>query len=249
MKPTHGLVPYTGIMSGEVTIDHTGPMTNNVEDNALMLEVIAGVDGYDPRQYNVKTQRYTEALQGTEGLKGLKIAVVKEGYLQENAEKDVNEKVQAAAAALKSLGAAVDEVSIPMHLVGPALGTPIGVEGFTQTMMWGDGYGVSRPDLYVTSLMDFHRNWRNRANELSETVKLVTMFGTYMRKYYGSRYYGKAINLSRLLRAAYDKVLNEYDLLAMPTTAVKSQPIPASDASREESFQRASEMARKYLPL
>ena len=116
-------------------------------------------------------------------------------------------------------------------------------------MMWGDGYGVSRPDLYVTSLMDFHRNWRNRANELSETVKLFTMFGTYIRKYYGSRYYGKAINLSRLLRAAYDKVLNEYDLLAMPTTAIKSQPIPAPDASREESFQRALEMSDNTAPF
>ena len=41
-------------------------------------------------------------------------------------------------------------------------------------MMWGDGYGLSRPDLYVTSLMDFHRGWRHRANELSETTKLFT---------------------------------------------------------------------------
>ena len=136
-----------------------------------------------------------------------------------------------------------------MHLVGPAIASPIGVEGTTQTMMWGDGYGVSRPDLYVTSLMDFHRNWRNRANELSEIVKLSTMFGTYIRKYYGSRYYGKAINLSRLLRAAYDKVLNEYDLLAMPTTAVKSQPIPAPDASREEYVQRAGEMTANTFPF
>ena len=49
MKPTHGLVPYTGIMPIEIYIDHTGPMTNNVQDNALMLEVLAGEDGYDPR--------------------------------------------------------------------------------------------------------------------------------------------------------------------------------------------------------
>ena len=55
------------------------------------------------------------------------------------------------------------------------------VEGLTQTMMWGDGYGVSRPDLYVTSLMDFHRGWRTRANEMSETTKLFTMLGTYVQ--------------------------------------------------------------------
>nr|MCS5607592.1 amidase family protein [Alphaproteobacteria bacterium] len=90
MKATHGLVPYTGIMPIEIYVDHTGPMTNSVEDNALLLEVIAGEDGYDPRQYNVRTQRYTNALDGKKGIKGMKIAVVKEGYQQENSEKDVN---------------------------------------------------------------------------------------------------------------------------------------------------------------
>ena len=247
----------------EIYLDTSGPLTNNVEDNALMLEVIVGVDGYDPRQSDVKTQRYTEALHGKDGLKGMKIAVVKEGFMQEgdlrdgdlgnvrrnlNAEKEVNENVKAAAAALKSLGATVEEVSIPIHLVGPALLAPIAVEGSTQNMMLNAGYGVGRNDLYVTSLMDFLRNWQNRANELAETVKLTIMFGTYIRKYYGSRYYGKAINLCRLLRAAYDKVLNEYDLLAMPTT-IKAQPHPTPDASREEFIQRASEMHAITCPF
>ncbi len=50
MKATHGLVPYTGVMPIELTIDHTGPMTRNVRDNALLLEVLAGSDGLDPRQ-------------------------------------------------------------------------------------------------------------------------------------------------------------------------------------------------------
>ncbi|MEM8760047.1 MAG: amidase family protein, partial [Pseudomonadota bacterium] len=51
MKATHGLVPYTGVMPIENTIDHTGPMTQTVADNALLLEVLAGTDGLDPRQY------------------------------------------------------------------------------------------------------------------------------------------------------------------------------------------------------
>ena len=249
MKPSHGLVPYTGIMPIEVCIDHTGPMTNSVEDNALMLEVLAGEDGYDPRQYNVKTQKYTNALKGKKGIKGMKIAVVKEGFMQENAEKDVNTKVKAAIQKLKSMGAIVKEVSIPMHLLGPALWLPIGVEGLTQTMMYGDGYGVSRPALYVTSLMDFHRNWRNRANEMSETTKLLTMLGTYIRKHHGSRYYGKAMNITRLLTAAYDNVLNDYDLLVMPTTALKATPLPAPDASREEYVQKALEMISNTAPF
>ena len=64
LKPTYGLVPYTGVVGIGSTFDHTGPMTRNVADNALMLEVIAGKDPMDPRQGDVKTSAYTEALVG-----------------------------------------------------------------------------------------------------------------------------------------------------------------------------------------
>jgi amidase len=55
-----------------------------------------------------------------------------------------------------------------MHLAGLAIWTPIGVEGLTQTMMYGDGYGVSRDDLYSTSLMDLHREWRQRTTSFQK---------------------------------------------------------------------------------
>ncbi|MGB9061951.1 MAG: amidase family protein, partial [Pseudolabrys sp.] len=64
LKPTFGLVPYTGIGLLEITIDTCGPMTANVRDNALLLEVIAGPDGLDTRQRGVAAGRYTEALAG-----------------------------------------------------------------------------------------------------------------------------------------------------------------------------------------
>jgi amidase len=247
MKPTHGLVPYTGIMPIEIYVDHTGPMTANVMDNALLLEVIAGPDGYDPRQYQVKTEAYTSQLTGD--IAGLSIAVVREGFGHDNSEPDVDAKVRAAGQRLQSMGAKVEEVSIPWHTRGAALWLPIGVEGLTQTMMWGDGYGFSRPDLYVTSLMDFHRGWRQRADELSETTKLFTLLGTYIRKRHGSRYYGKAMNITRQLIAAYDQVLSEYDLLMMPTLPLKSTPLPAPDASREDYVARALEMITNTAPF
>jgi amidase len=240
-------VPYTGIMPIEIYVDHTGPMTNTVADNALLLEVIAGADGYDPRQYDVKTFPYTKALEG--GVKGMRIGLVKEGFMQPNAEADVNAKVRAAAKHFEMLGAIVEEVSIPMHLQGGAIWMPIGTEGLTQTMMWGDGYGVSRPDLYVTSLMDFHRNWRMRANELSETTKLMTLLGTYVRKYYGSRYYGKAMNICRRLTAAYDEALASFDLLLMPTTPIKATELPPPDAPRELVVARAFDMISNTAPF
>ena len=78
MKATHGLVPYTGVMPIETTLDHVGPMSATVADNALLLEVLAGPDGLDPRQINVKTAPYTKALTGD--VSGLRIGVVKEGF-------------------------------------------------------------------------------------------------------------------------------------------------------------------------
>ena len=147
------------------------------------------------------------------------------------------------------MGATVDEVSIPWHALGPAIWVPIGVEGLTQTMMWGDGYGVSRQDLYVTSLMDFQHRWRERADELSETTKLMTVLGTHMRNTYGGRYYGKAMNLSRQLKAAYDAVLADYDLLLMPTVPMKATPLPGPGASRAEYVQRALEMIVNTCPF
>ena len=116
-------------------------------------------------------------------------------------------------------------------------------------MMWGDGYGISRSDLYVISLMDKHRGWRQRADEMSETTKLFTILGTYINDQHGSRYYGKAMNITRQLTAAYDAALEEFDLLMMPTTPMKAQPLPAADASREEYVQRALEMIVSTSPF
>src|SRR5260370_1181058 len=79
MKPPKGLVPYSGIMPIELTLDHTGPMTATVEDNALLLEVLAGPDGLDPRQYGGAVAKpYREGLG--RGTAGLRIAVVEEGF-------------------------------------------------------------------------------------------------------------------------------------------------------------------------
>lgn len=247
MKGTHGLVPYTGVMPIEVYVDHAGPITATVADNALLMEVLAGPDGYDSRQIGCKTAAYTEALG--KGVKGMKIGMVKEGFGHDNSMPEVDEKVRAAAKRFEELGATVEEISIPMHLLGGALWAPIGLEGLTQTMMLGDGYGVSRNDLYVTGLMDFHANWRNRADELSETLKLCMLFGVYADKYHGKRFYGKAVNLTTKLREAYDSALAEYDILLMPTLPMTATPLPAEGASREEIVQRGFEMLANTSPF
>lgn len=247
MKGTHGLVPYTGVMPIEIYVDHTGPMTATVADNALMMEVLAGPDGYDSRQIGCKTSAYTEALG--KGAKGLKIGVLKEGFGHPQSMPAVDAKVKEAAERFKELGATVEEVSIPMHITGAGIWSPIGIEGLYQTMMLGDGYGLSRDDLYVTGLMDAHRSWRERADELSETLKLCMLFGAYADKFHGKRFYGKGINLSRKLRAAYDAVLADYDMLLMPTVPMTATELPGPDAPREDIVARGFEMLPNTSPF
>ena len=247
LKPTHGLVPYTGVFPIETTLDHTGPMTATVADNALLLEVLAGPDGLDPRQVNVKTAAYTNAL--TADARGLKIAVVKEGFGHANSETDVDALVRKGAATFRQLGAQVDEVSIPLHLAGPVIWTPIAVEGATWQMLNGNGFGFNWKGLYVTSLIDAHSAWRQRADEFSDTLKTTILFGQYALNKYRGHYYAKSQNLARTLRAAYDTVLKDYDLLLMPTLPLKATRIPAPGAPRMEIIQRGFEMIANTCPF
>lgn len=247
MKPTHGLVPYTGVMPIETTIDHIGPMTQNVMDNALMLEVLAGADGLDPRQYDVQTDRYTASVG--RGVGQLRIGIVKEGFGHAVSESDVDAKVRTAAETFRRLGASVDEISIPWHLKGTAIWTPIAVEGLTNQMMHGNGMGTGWEGMYTTSLLDFHANWRQRADELSDTLKICMFIGQYYLKHHRGHYYAKAQNLSRQLREEYNKVMQAYDLLLMPTTPMKAPSIPCADASLELWCQRAFEMLPNTAPF
>jgi amidase len=247
MKATWGLVPYTGVMPIEATLDHVGPLTANVSDNALLLEVLAGPDGLDPRQMDVRTADYTKALGGT--VKGLRIGVVKEGFGHANSEKDVDALIKKAADRLRALGALVEDVSIPMHLAGGAIWSAIAHEGATTQMMHGNGFGFNWKGLYVTSLMKAHDAWRSRADELSDTLKVTIMMGQYMLEKHRGLYYAKAQNLSRRLRAGYDHALGSYDLLLMPTVPLKATKLPGLGAPLAEILQRAFEMIGNTAPF
>ena len=247
MKPTHGLVPYTGVMPIETTIDHTGPMTQNVRDNAVMLQAIAGADGLDPRQYDPQVDDYPGAVG--RGAGGLRIALVKEGFGHPVSEPDVDAKVRAGAEVLERLGATVDEVSIPAHHQGPAIWTPIALEGLTSQMMHGNGMGTGWEGMYTTSLLDFHANWRSRADELSDTLKICMLMGQYYLKHHRGHYYAKAQNLARRLRAEYDRVFGAYDLLLMPTLPMKATPLPPANAPLELYCRRAFEMLPNTAPF
>ena len=247
MKPTYGLVPYTGIMPMEIAVDHAGPITANVRDNALMLEAIAGADGIDPRQRNVVTHPYASMLEG--GTKGLRIGVVGEGFDWPSSEPGVNAKVRSAADLFRKLGARVENISIPLHRNGIDIWQPVALDGIMATAMWGEGQGCSRIDRYATSLMARLRDWPSCGDTLPHTVKMMTVLGTYIKQRYGLHYYAKAMNLWPRLRGAYDAALRECDLLLMPTVPMKATRLPEANAGPTEIVRRAHEMLLNVAPF
>ena len=97
--------------------------------------------------------------------------------------------------------------------------------------------------------IDAHAAWRQRADEFSDTLKTTVLFGQYALNKYRGHYYAKSQNLARSLRAAYDAVLKDYDVLLMPTLPLKATPIPKADAPRMEVIQRAFEMLPNTAPF
>jgi amidase len=249
LKPTYGLVPYTGASSLEFTIDHLGPMTRSAMDAAVLLEVIAGADGLDPRQVEARTVSYSEALK--DHVKGLRIALVKEGFGWVGmSEPDVDALVSDAAHKFESLGASVTTVSIPEHLDGMPIFMGVGVEGVTRTVGRSKGMGSGWKGYYTTSLVEAYANgMRNRSNALSPTTKLMLLMGEYMLENYDGRYYAKAQNVARKLKKAYDKAFQQADLLVMPTTPMKARPLPGPDASLLEKVARSMEAVANTCPF
>tara|TARA_R110002094_G_scaffold2426_5_gene10003 strand:- start:616 stop:2964 length:2349 start_codon:yes stop_codon:yes gene_type:complete len=247
MKPTHGLVPYTGAMPIEQTIDHLGPITNTVADNALLLEVLAGEDGLDPRQYKPKTYRYTEALG--RGANGLRIGILKEGFAHPNSESDVDQKVMAAAERFRALGARVEDVSVPEHHTAMDAWTAITLEGLQDGMMWGNSTGTNYRGLFLPSMTDHMAQWKGRADELSHSLKACMFVGEHFQRQYRGRFYGKAQNIMRKVNERYHAALKQCDLLLMPTLPIKPQEHPPADCSISLYVQRAFEMVPNTAPF
>jgi amidase len=220
IKPTYGLVPYTGVMSIDPTLDHVGPMTRSVSDCALMLDVLAGKDPLDPRQREVRTEPYRAALG--KSLDGIKLGVVREGFTRPGAQDDVNDAVRKAVAALGKLGARPTEISIPEHRDASSLIYAIIPEGMAmlaRTNLHGTHHtGAYMPDLAA----HFGQRYPERANDLALTVKFMLIFGNLMRERYHGRFYAKAQVYRHALTAKYNDALREYDALIMPSTPMKA---------------------------
>lgn len=228
IKPSYSLVPYTGVMSIDPTLDHVGPMARTVRDVALALEVMAGADPLDPRQRDVRVQPYCDALG--QGVSGMRLGVLREGFEHPGGEADVNAAVRKAVAALEQQGAKVEEVSIPEHRAAVRIFWGLVAEGManlansnlTSTHFQGF-YNTGLADAYAAGMVA-------RGKHIAPTVKIMLLMGNYLQREYHGRIYGKSQNQRPTLRARYDAVLARFDALVMPTIPMKAhrrdQPAP-----------------------
>ena len=236
MKPTHGLIPYTGALPLLTDADHLGPMTANVADNALFLEVLAGPDGHDERQHSADVKAYREGLDA--GVRGLRVGVLEEAFGIEGQMPEIEAKVRSAAATLEKLGATVRGVSAPLHPLSGAIGFGT-MQAMVSDPFFAGGFGLNSANLQVPCFVDRTRDIWERANEFPSNVKAILLATEVAKKRAGFRYLAKARNLRRALRADYDRLLSDVDLLLLPTSPITAPRIPEPGASVLEIYSAA----------
>lgn len=232
MKATHGLVPYTGIPGMEASVDHVGPITATVSENALALEILAGIDGFDGRQHAIIEHDYTNALG--KPVTGMKIGVLREGFAQPGSAAAVDATVRAGAEQFRALGAEVRELSVPMHLPGAIIWSGVVIESVCHALHMG-GVNFNVDGLCSPALTDAMSGWQARLRDVPINVLMVLVFGRYMERF-GGRFYARAKNLVPRLRQAYDQALSEYDLLLLPTTITQASRLPESPDKMTDEF-------------
>jgi amidase len=248
-KPTHGLVPYTGAFPIERTIDHLGPMTRTVADAALLLTVLAGADGLDPRQPGaLDAVDYRAALTGD--VAGLRIGLLTEGFGQPGSLAAADDLVRAAARRFTEIGCTTGEVRVPMHLAALHVFTVIITDGTAYQMLDGNGYGLGADGLYDPELMaHFARQRVAHADRFASTVKATALCGHHGLRALGGVSYAKARNLVPHVRAAYDDALDQYDVLAMPTVPGTASTLPQGGPEEVALLASALGKARNTAPM
>ena len=240
-KPTWGLVPYTGAMPVENSLDHLGPTARTVADAAKLLSVLAGPDGLDPRQPRT-WEPVDYVAESAREARGLRVGVVSEGFGHANSDPRVDEAVRACAETLRPAGVSVEEVSIPWHRMAPALFAVIAFEGGLTQLVEGNAFGTSWKGRYDEDMLAFYgAQWRESPDQFPASVKMAMLNGRHTRDVAFGRHYAMARNLERTLSAAYDEALSRYDVLVMPTSPISASPLPGSDASLLEILAVGSE--------
>ena len=214
LKPTYGLVSRFGLVAFASSLDQIGPITKDVKDSAMLLNLIAGHDEKDTTSINVEKKDYTKALKNN--VKGLKIGVPKE-YFGEGINPEVKKALETAIEEYKSMGAVVEECSVPIAEYALATYYIIACAEASSNLGRFDGirYGYRTPNF--ENLKDIFVN--SRTEGFGEEVKRRIILGTYvLSSGYYDAYYKKAQQVRTLVKKEFDKAFEKYDVLITPTS-------------------------------
>lgn len=218
LKPTYGLVSRYGLVAFASSLDQVGPITKDVRDCAMLLNLIAGHDEKDSTSYDMEKKDYTKSLE--KDIKGLKIGVPKE-FFREGINKEVKEKLEEAIEKYKEMGAIVEECSLDVAEYALATYYIIACAEASSNLGRFDGirYGYRAKD--YTDLNELFVNSRSEA--FGDEVKRRIILGTYvLSSGYYDAYYKKAQKVRTFVKKEFDKNFAKYDVLltpVAPTTA------------------------------
>lgn len=220
IKPTYGRVSRYGLIAYGSSLDQIGPLAKDVTDCAALLEIISQYDKKDSTSVNRDDNDFTGAL--VDDVKGLKIGLPRD-YFSEGLDPDIKDAVYAAAKKLEEKGAIVEEFdlgmveyTIPTYYIIAAAEASSNLERFD-----GVKYGY-RTDSYT----DLHNMYKkSRSEGFGPEVKRRIMLGSFvLSSGYYDAYYVKALKAKALIKRAYDKAFEKYDIIlgpVAPTTALK----------------------------
>lgn len=213
LKPTYGLVSRYGLVAFASSLDQIGPITKDVEDAALLLNVITGHDEKDTTSEKREKVDYCKALKND--VKGLKIGVPKE-FFGEGINKEVKAKLQEAIEKYKEMGAEVEEFSLDIANYALATYYIIACAEASSNLGRFDGIRYGYRTSNYTNLKEIYKNSRSEA--FGEEVKRRIILGTYvLSSGYYDAYYKKAQQVRTLVRKEFEKAFEKYDILLTPT--------------------------------
>ncbi len=214
LKPTYGLVSRYGLVAFASSLDQIGPITKDVKDAAILLNVIAGKDEKDTTSVNKEKVDYTKALKND--VKGLKIGIPKE-YFGDGINSEVKAKLKEAIETYKKLGATVEEFSLGIADYALATYYIIACAEASSNLGRFDGIRYGYRTENYTNLKDIYRN--SRSEGFGEEVKRRIILGTYvLSSGYYDAYYKKAQQVRTLVKKEFDKAFEKYDVLLTPTS-------------------------------
>ena len=213
LKPTYGRVSRFGLIAFASSLDQIGPVTKDVQDAAILTQIIAGYDPKDSTSINQDVPDYTKSL--TNDIKGLKIGIPKEYFVQ-GLDAEVKAAIDGAVEKLKKLGAAVKPVSLPHTEYAVPVYYIIATAEASSNLARFDGvqYGYRAK---ADNLIQMYK--LTRAEGFGQEAKRRIILGTFVLSHgYYDAYYLRALKVRTLIKQDFDKVFKDFDCIVAPTS-------------------------------